>query len=165
MPQKDDSRSTEDTRHLLRHLLASLAYRTQKALRQAPRDFGSFQAPSGIRTPAEILHHMGDLMFTTTSRLRGEQRKMQQPVGDLDQETERFHASLEELSDLLETVEPLDVETVEGLLQGPLSDAITHAGQLAMLRRLAGSPLPDENFVEAAVDTENVTSNQSLHRQ
>lgn len=164
IPQKDDSRSTEETRHLLRHLLASLAYRTQKALREAPRGFGSFQASSGIRTPAEILHHMGDLMYTTAFRLWGEQRDTKQPVGDLDQEIERFHASLEELSDLLDTVEPLHVETVERLLQGPLSDAITHVGQLAMLRRLAGSPLPDENYVQAAVDTDNVTSNQSLHR-
>lgn len=150
----------DEERHLLRHFLAALAYRTQKALFEAPDDFGTFRAAPDVRTPSELLHHMSSVLEFAVLGLRGEPLASLPALSDLSLETERFHAILQELSQLLEAVPSLRRETAERLLQGPLSDAMTHAGQLALLRRLAGSPVPPENFYRASIEIENVGPNQ-----
>jgi hypothetical protein len=152
----------DEARHLLRHFLAALAYRTQKALSGAPEQFGSFCAAPGLRTPEELLQHVSGVLHFAVCRLRDVPRDTLPALGSLPEEVERFHTTLEELSALLGSVESLPRETLERLLQGPFADAMTHAGQLAMLRRLAGAPVPAENFYQAAVDTENVSSHQPL---
>jgi hypothetical protein len=45
----------DDKRVMLRHFLAALAYRTQKALRGAPESFFSFQIAPKVRTPLELV--------------------------------------------------------------------------------------------------------------
>ena len=152
----------DEERHLLRHFLAALAYRTQKALSEAPEHFGTFRAAPGIRTPAELLHHMSSVLQFTILALRGEPLASLPAPSELSLDTERFHAILQELSQLLEAVPSLQRETAERLLQGPLADAMTHAGQLALLRRLSGSPVPPENFYRASIRVENVGPNQPL---
>jgi hypothetical protein len=49
----------------------------------------------------------------------------------------------------------------ERLLQGPFSDAMTHAGQLALLRRLAGAPVPPENFIVANIESNRLGPDQA----
>ena len=154
----------DETRHLLRHFLATLAYRTQKALVGAPEGFGSFCAGSGLRTPCELLNHMTSLLRFTASTLRGEPWPSQLEVQNLAQETARFHTHLTELSDLLRSSDGLQPQTVERLLQGPFADAMTHVGQLAMLRRMAGSALGPESYFDARIETDNVGAEQSLGR-
>ena len=148
-------------RELLRHFLAALAYRTQKALRDAPPGFGSFRAGPKVRTPAELVCHMTSVLgYTTTFFLGGRYRP--EPLPDLSAEIVRFHEVLARLAQLIaDTAEWPDISP-EQLLQGPLSDAMTHAGQLAMLRRLAGSPVAPENFVFAQVSAENLGPDQPL---
>ena len=149
----------DDKRHMLRHFLAALAYRTQKALRGAPETFAEFQAGSNVRTPEELVRHMTSVLgYARTFFIGGEYRP--EPLPTFRDEIERFHEMLADLRTHLESGTKLVGLTEERLLQGPLSDAMTHAGQLAMLRRLHGDPVPSENFIHAAISHENLTSDQ-----
>ena len=153
-----------DKRELLRHLLAALAYRTQKALRDAPVDFGDFDPGEGVRTPAALLRHMTSVLgYARTYFIGGSYRP--EPLPSLQEEIARFHEMLEDLSKHLAAGTPLlqDV-TEERLLQGPFSDAMTHAGQLAMLRRLYGEPVAPENFIVADIDKELLGEEQATPR-
>jgi hypothetical protein len=151
----------EDRRKLLNHFLAALAYRTQKALRDAPEDFGSFCAMEGVRTPAELVRHMTSVLgYARTFFIGGHYRP--EPLDSLDAEVERFHEMLGLLAKHLRNDDPLlEGVTEERMLQGPFSDAMTHAGQLALLRRLAGAPIAPENFIVAEIKPDRLGRNQS----
>ena len=153
-----------DKRELLRHFLAALAYRTQKALRDAPADFGEFDPGEGVRTPAALLRHMTSVLgYARTYFIGGSYRP--EPLPSLQDEIVRFHEMLDDLSKHLREGTPfLQGLTEERLLQGPFSDAMTHAGQLAMLRRLYGDPVAPENFIVADIDKDNLTAEQSEPR-
>lgn len=146
-------------REMLRHFLAALAYRTQKALRGAPQDFAEFAAGNEVRTPHELICHMRSVLgYARTFFIGG---NYPHPVpGNFDADVQAFHEMLEDLSQRLAAGDELENITEEQLLQGPFSDAMTHAGQLAMLRRLHGEPVAPENFIFAKVWTSNLTSNQ-----
>ena len=120
-----------DKRRLLQHFLAALAYRTQKALRGAPAGFGDFLAADGVRTPAELIRHMTSVLgYARTFFIGGQYRP--KPLSSLDEEIIRFHDMLEEVARHIEVCTPLvQGMSAERLLQGPFSDAMTHAGQLA----------------------------------
>lgn len=145
----------DDERRLLRHFLAALAYRTQKALRDAPADFGTFEAGERVRRPSDILRHMTSVLgYARTYFEGGSYPHRPKPLPSLDDEIERFHAMLGALATHLEQGTPLAGTTPERLLQGPFADAMTHAGQLAMLRRLAGAPVPPEDFIVAEISAD-----------
>jgi len=150
-------------RAMLRHFLGALAYRTQKALRGAPEDFPAFEAGNLTRTPKELVRHMTSVLGYARTRFRGGSYRLE-PLLSFQEEVRRFHAMLADLSEHLETGDDLVNTTPEQLLQGPLSDAMTHAGQLAMLRRLHGSPIPPENFIVADIDASNVSEDQAAAR-
>jgi hypothetical protein len=135
-------------RSLMRHFLATLAYRARKAIAGAPVDFAFF-AGAG-KTPSAILSHMGDLMAWSISWF-GEPRWKAAEVGPWDTNVSRFFTLLKELDLLLASHAPLRCYNEERMMQGPLADAMTHVGQLAMLRRMAGAATPAENFAEAPV--------------
>jgi hypothetical protein len=148
-----------EKRQMLRHFLAALAYRTQKALREAPDGFAAFEAGGGVRTPMELVRHMASVLgYARTFFIGGTYRP--EPLATFDDEIERFHAMLGDLRDLLDKGTPLIDTTEEQMLQGPFSDAMTHAGQLAMLRRLHGQPVRSENFILADVSPDNVSRDQ-----
>jgi hypothetical protein len=146
---------------LLRHFLAALAYRTQKAVRDAPSDFGSFKAAEGVRTPVELVRHMTSVLgYARTFFIGG--RYWPDPLPSLQDEIVRFHQMGEDVAGHHEVDAPLmKGMTAEKLMQGPLADAMTHAGQLAMLRRLSGSPVAPENFVKARIDAERLGTDQA----
>lgn len=154
----------KEKKELLRHFLAALAYRTQKALRDAPEEFGVFQAAVGVRTPMELVRHMTSVLgYARTFFVGGHYRPA--PLPTLNDEIVRFHEMLADLSRHLEIDTPLLQEmSAERLLQGPFSDAMTHAGQLAMLRRLAGTPVPPENFIVADINAEQCGPEQAAPR-
>lgn len=149
-----------DKRALLTHFLAALAYRTQKALRDAPDEFGSFRIREGVRTPSELVCHMTSVLgYARTKFLGGSY--WPDPLPTLSDEVQRFHEMIETLAQHLRNGDPLlEGVTEERLLQGPFSDAMTHAGQLAMLRRLAGDPVPPENFIVAKIDSDRLGVDQ-----
>jgi len=146
---------------LLRHFLAVMAYRTQKALREAPATFGTFQIDPGVRTPAAIVRHMTGMLGYAQSFFIGGTYRPQAPT-TLAEETEHFHVILEDLASHLEGGVALRGTTPERLLQGPFADVITHKGQLAMLRRFAGGPVPPENVLAADINVANVGQAQPL---
>ena len=144
-------------RELLRHTVASLAYRAARAVNDAPASFANFDI-SG-RKPAEILAHMGDLFDWALSSVQGrEQWHTAKPLA-WPAETQRFFQALKAFDDYLASPEPLHA-SVDRLFQGPIADALTHVGQLAMLRRLAGCPTCGENFYVAKVEVGQVTPDQ-----
>lgn len=146
---------------MLTHFLAALAYRTQKALRGAPADFSTFEAGNLTRTPTELVRHMTSVLGYARTLFRGGTYRPE-ALPTFDDEVGRFHGVIADLVDHLRSGEGLSGVTPEQLLQGPFSDAMTHAGQLAMLRRLHGSPVPPEDFVFADIDPSNVGPDQPL---
>jgi hypothetical protein len=149
-----------DEIRLLRHYLAALAYRTQKALRGAPESFAEFRAAPGVRTPRELLRHMTSVLGYAITLFAGGSYTAS-PLPTMEAEAARFHAKLEELAAALMRIPVAgELATPARLLQGPLSDAMTHAGQIALLRRLAGSPVPPENFLRADIRADNLTIDQ-----
>ena len=147
------------TRQLLRHFLAALAYRTQKALRGAPAGFGDFRVATNVRTPHELLWHMTGVIGYARTMLHGGTFAPSR-LSDFGDEIARFHDTLAALhSDFADATLTASISD-ERFLQGPLADAMTHAGQLAMLRRLAGSPVASEDFIKAAIDSANVGREQ-----
>lgn len=138
----------DEKRDLLRHALATLAYRTVRALENTPDTFAHFS--SAGRRPDQILAHMGDLLDWALSMAQGNPAwRYSQPLA-WPQEQQRFFAALSELDSFIASPVPLQAP-VERLLQGPIADALTHVGQLAMLRRIAGTPARGENFYVAAI--------------
>ena len=146
-------------RLMLQHFLAAIAYRTQKPLHYAPPDFAMFRAAPGVRTPHELVLHMtGVLGYARTFLIGGTWRPSMEE--DFSAEVERFHSVLASLKELSASDTPFHNMTPERVLQGPLADAMCHAGQLAMLRRFFGSPIRPENFIMADITADNVGPDQ-----
>jgi hypothetical protein len=148
----------DEKRELLRHTVASLAYRAARALTGAPDSFAAFDGAG--RQPAQILAHMGDLFDWALSIARGQQRWHNSEPLAWPAETRRFFAALRAFDDYLASDETLHAPA-ERLFQGPVADALTHVGQLAMLRRLAGCAACGENFYVATITAGRVEEEQS----
>lgn len=150
-----------DKRAMLLHFIAALAYRTQKAVREAPEDFGTMTIGNKVRSPKDLVCHMTSVIGYAATFFTGG-TFWPEPLPTLNDEIERFHSKLESLAEHIKNGDAmLDIMNEERMLQGPLSDAMTHAGQLAMLRRIHGSPVPPENFIFAEIDTANLSSDQA----
>jgi hypothetical protein len=152
--------STDPKRELLRHTLATLAYRGGRALRGAPPGFAEFRPAGGTRDPIGILAHVCDLLDWAHSIASGQQKWKDTKAALWDGEVERFFLAMKTFDDLLASGKPLH-ESAEKLFQGPIADALTHVGQLCMLRRMAGSPIRGENYFVADVESGKVGPVQS----
>jgi len=140
----------DSKRELLRHTLATLAYRATRALGDAPESFAEFSGAG--RTPAQILAHMGDLMDWALSMVEGRQSWHNSVPLSWKEEKHRFFTALQALDRALAASDSKQVDC-ERLFQGPVADAISHVGQIAMMRRLAGCKIPGENYYVAAIAT------------
>jgi len=156
--------SPDPARQFLRHALATVAYRAGKALRGAPNHFDTFHIGDKTRTPAQILAHMGDLFDWALSIAQGKQAWKDSAPLPWNSEVERFFAAIQKFDDFLASSEPLHA-SAEGLFQAPLADALTHIGQIAMLRRLAGSPILGENYFRSEIVAGRVGPDQSTPRR
>jgi hypothetical protein len=137
----------EGKTEMLRHVLATLAYRGKRAMDGAPAEFATF--PGAVRTPGEILAHLGDLLDWALQLANGTREWRPSAAVAWEQGTARFFAALGTLDSRLASGEP--AAPAERVLQGPIADALTHVGQIAMLRRLAGRPQHGENYYEADI--------------
>jgi hypothetical protein len=144
----------------LRHTVATLAYRGGKTLRGAPPEFASYRAAPGTRSPVEILAHIGDLLDWALSLAAGKHEWHDSPALDWDDEIERFYDALKTFDQRLASREPLGYP-VEEMFQGPIADALTHVGQIAMLRRMAGCPMRGENYLKAEIVAGRVGEDQT----
>jgi hypothetical protein len=137
-------------REFLRHTVATVAYRGGKAVRGAPPSFANFTLGDSPRTPAKILAHLGDLFDWALHLAQGQPTWSDSVPLEWDREVARFHATLQRFDDFLASDWPIRAP-IEKLFQGPVADALTHVGQLAMLRRLAGAPMKSENYFKAEI--------------
>jgi hypothetical protein len=150
----------DSKKQLLRHTLATLAYRGGKAMRGVPDSFSSFRSSETTRTPGGILAHIGDLLDWALSMARGTQVWRESEPQSWAEDTARFHAALARLDEHLAAPGPLSCPC-EMLFQGPVADALTHVGQIAMLRRMAGFPVRGENYAKADIVAGRVGAEQA----
>jgi hypothetical protein len=157
--------STTDRTHvLLRHLTATLAYRAAKVLRDAPPGFDSATFGPATRRPVQIVAHMADLMAWAITLARGEYVWKAEGGSDWNVEVERFFTGLAALDHVLGD-ETSFTGSAEQLIQGPLADALTHVGQLALLRGMAGHPVRPESYARAAIAAGQVGREQPAPRR
>jgi len=157
--------ASADERALLRHLVATLAYRAAKVLRDTPSGFGEFSSGSTTRRPVQILAHMGDLMDWAIRMVQGEYKWTAEGSADWDREVRRFFAGLEALDRALASDAALEQSAAETLIQGPLADSLTHVGQLALLRGVAGASVRPESYARAEIVVGRVGLDQSPPRR
>jgi len=156
--------NSDTKREMLRHTVATLAYRGAKAVRGAPETFASFHASETTRTPAQILAHVGDLLDWGLSIAKGDEAWNNSEPLPWDQEVARFHQALESFDNYLASDAELS-SACERLFQGPIADALTHVGQLTMLRRIAGGPIKGENYSRAKIEAGRVGAEQSTPKR
>jgi hypothetical protein len=155
------------TRTLLRHLVATLAYRAAKVLRDVPPGFGATAFGSATRKPLLIVAHLADLMSWAVGLAQGESTWRAEGGDDWDAEVKRFFDRVAQLDRALASDGSLRgpaENQVEKLIQGPLADALTHVGQLAMLRGMAGAPLRPESYARAEIVVGRVGVEQAAAR-
>jgi hypothetical protein len=153
-----------DSRAFLRHTLATIAYRGAKAIRNAGPSFADYSCGETSRTPVRILVHIGDLMDWALTMSEGRREWKDSLPLPWEKECERFFAAVKKLDDYLASEKPLQV-SAEKLFQSALADALTHIGQIAMLRRMAGVPIKGENYYVADITVGRVGADQAAPRK
>ena len=156
--------SSDTKREMLRHTVATLAYRGAKAVRGALDSFAAFKASETTRTPAQILSHVGDLLDWALSIAKGVETWNNSEPLPWDKEVERFHAALKSFDDYLASDAEIDA-SCERLFQGPIADALTHVGQIAMLRRISGAPMKAENYSRAKIEAGRIGADQETPKR
>jgi len=156
------------TTRLFRHFLATIAYRGSKTFRNAPQSFPSFRAGEASRSPSQILAHMADLLEWTLRLAEGGEtwREAWRPIapGTWSSDVDRFCEALKQLDAFFAAEKP-SATAIETLFQGPISDVLTHIGQLSMLRRLAGAPVRGEVMIIAEVEAGRVGLDQAAPKR
>ena len=154
----------DSARDMLRHTVATLAYRGAKAIRGAPEDFGDFRVSPSSRTPSQILAHLCDLMDWALTQARGKQAWTDTTPSTWSGDSERFFRALRALDDYLASGEPLAFEPGQ-IFQGAIADALTHVGQINFLRRMFGNPVRGENYFRADISTGRVEADQAAPKR
>jgi hypothetical protein len=155
--------NTEAQRALLRHMLATLAYRAAKTLRDAPTGFADFVCGPGTRTPCQIVAHMGDLMGWGVRMVQGQPSWLAEGGTDWDTEVRRFFDGVAAFDAALASQAAPGFRP-EPLIQGPVADALTHVGQLSLLRRAFGAPVRPESYARADIAPGRVGLDQAPAR-
>jgi hypothetical protein len=152
----------DEGKEIVRHFLAALAYRTQNALRGAPIQFSGFDAGAGVRTPHQLVRHMNGLLHYALMVLQTHNLDYKGNLETLSwhEEISRFHETLRHIDRELTHHPDIPQDLLKRLVQGPLSDAMTHVGQLGLLRRMSGSPVSAENFMKANIQTGQISDMQ-----
>lgn len=158
------STAPDAARQLLRHTVATLAYRGGKVMRDAPADFSSFTGGEGGRSAGAILAHIGDLLDWGLSMANGQRTWHDSKPQSWKDDAQRFHVALAAFDAYLGSEQPLHA-SLEKLFQGPVADALTHVGQLAMMRRQAGAPIQGENYFVAEIAAGRVGPDQAAPKR
>lgn len=154
----------DEKRALLRHTVATVAYRGGKVVRDAPPSFAGFSGDGSARTAAKIVAHLADLYDWALTQANGAEAWHDTTPAEWDHEVARFFASLQKFDDYLASDAPLAV-AAERLFQGAVADSLTHIGQLAILRRLAGAKMKSENYSRADIQTGRVGPQQTAPKR
>jgi hypothetical protein len=151
-------------RTMLRHAVATMVYRGAKTLRDVPQGFAGYRVQAGSRSPAEILAHIGDLFDWALSMAEGKPRWQDSDPLSWEKEVARFYTAVTAFDTYVAGSSPVACP-IDRLFQGPVADAITHAGQLAMLRHLFGAPIQGENYYVADIAIGRVGPDQAPPRK
>jgi hypothetical protein len=151
-------------RELLRHTLATLAYRAGKAVRGAPAHFSGYRAGTTSRSAGEILAHLCDLMAWGHRMARGDKSWVDSTPSEWEHDVDRLFSEVAAFDAQLGSDETLGT-SAERLFQGPIADALTHVGQIAMLRRLAGHQIRGENYAMATIERGRVGLEQATPKR
>lgn len=154
----------DEKRALLRHAVATVAYRGGKAVRGAPASFASYSSDGSERTAVRILAHIGDLYDWALSQASGAEVWRDSAPLEWNREVARFFATLRRFDDYLASDAPLAV-SAEKLFQGAIADSLTHVGQIAILRRLGGAKMKSENYSKADIVAGRVGREQTAPRR
>jgi hypothetical protein len=149
---------------MIRHAVATLVYRGAKTLREAPAGFDVFRIKPESRTPVEIVAHIGDLFDWSLSMVKGEEIWRTSTPQEWDHELDRFYASVKKFDSYLASSSTVACP-LDRLFQGPIADAISHVGQLAMLRHVFGAPIKGENYFKANISIGQVGADQPPPRK
>lgn len=163
-PAAESCFEQDSARQLLRHAVATLAYRGGKVLRGAPAEFSSFTCGGGCRSAGHILVHLSDLLDWALSMANGKREWHDSEPRVWEDDVRRFHTALAAFDVYLASDQPLQAP-VERLFQGPVADALTHVGQLAMMRRLSGAPIKSENYFVADIAAGRVGPDQAAPKR
>ena len=150
-------------REFFRHTVATVAYRGGKAIKDAPESFADFKASETSRTPLQILAHIGDLFDWSLTMAQGKTAWNDAKPLAWDAESKRFFAVIKAFDDFLASGEVI-AKPPEKLFQGPIADALTHVGQINLLRRMFDAPVRGENYFKAEIEIGRVGENQSATR-
>ncbi len=150
-------------REFLRHTLATVAYRGGKAIKNAPENFGDFTVSETTRTPLQILGHIGDLFDWALTIAQGKTAWNDAQPSDWDNESNRFFVAIQTFDEFLASDEQIHAP-LEKLFQGPIADALTHVGQINLLRRMFDAPVRGESYYRAEIEIGRVGENQSANR-
>ena len=150
-------------RELLRHTVATVACRGGKAIKDAPVGFADFRASATTRTPLQILAHIGDLFDWALSMAKGKTVWNDAKPLPWNEESERFFAAVKAFDEFLASDNEI-VKPLEKLFQGPVADALTHVGQINLLRRMFDAPVKGENYFRAEIEIGRVGAEQSANR-
>jgi hypothetical protein len=150
----------DEKRALLRHTVATVAYRGGKAVRGVPASFASYSGDNSTRTAAKILAHVGDLYDWALSQAKGAEAWHDSTPLEWDREVDRFFTTVQQFDAYLASDAPLAVSH-EKLFQGAIADSLAHIGQLAMLRRLGGAKMKSENYSKADIVAGRVGPDQT----
>ena len=150
----------EVKKEMLRHTVATIAYRGSKAVRGVPEEFANFDSGNSSRTPLAILAHIGDLLDWALALAKGEEIWRNSQGESWAKETERFYSCLQNFDEFLASDAELKAPE-ERLFQGPIADALTHVGQISLLRRLAETPVRGENYYIAEIEVGTTGPNQA----
>ena len=154
----------DEKRALLRHTVATVAYRGGKAVRGAPASFASFSGDRSDRTAVKILAHIGDLYDWALTQAKGAEAWRDSAPLEWDHEVDRFFATLQRFDEYLASDAPL-AAPAEKLFQGAIADSLAHIGQIAMLRRLSGAKMKSENYSKADIAAGRVGPEQTAPRR
>ena len=146
-----DANAVATATAFLRHTLATLAYRVAKPLRDAPPEYAEYRVGPTSRTPAQIVAHIGDLMDWALTTAQNRTKWRDSPVQSWSSDVDRLFAAITTFDECLASGAVRDPRVLEALFQGPVADALTHTGQLTMLRRLASAPIRSENYQRAHI--------------
>jgi hypothetical protein len=160
MSSKQTDASEATSRAFLRHTVATLAYRGRKVVADVSDEVANFRAAETARTPKQILSHVCDLLDWAARLARGTQKWTERSCDTWDEEVTRFFAALDALDSALASDEPLGF-AAEKIFQAPIADALTHVGQIAILRRVAGSRIRGENYFKADITVGRVGRDQA----
>jgi hypothetical protein len=156
--------SSLNDRQVIRHTVATLVYRAAKTFANVPAGFGAFRAKPTSRTPTEVVAHMDDLLDWALSMAKGSEVWHDSTPQGWDREVDRWYAAVREFDTYLANASTIACP-LERLFQGPIADALTHVGQLAMLRNLFGTPIRGENYFRAEISIGRVGPDQAAPRK